>query len=192
MGFAVAAEATRRGARVTLVAGPSAMTPPAVADVVRVRSAQEMHHVVLERSEGADIVIMAAAVADYAPDHVEAQKISKTGETMTLVLKRTPDILGDLGRRRLRAGRGPLLVGFAAETEDLQKRASEKLARKHVDLIVANDVGRPGAGFDVDTNAVTMVSADGSEQVPLQSKAGVAVSILDRVERLVAAKMSPA
>ena len=107
---------------------------------------------------------------------------------MTVVLKRTPDILGDLGTRRLTAGHGPLLIGFAAETEDLVPRATEKLRKKHVDLIVANDVSRTDAGFDVDTNAVTIIGSAGPEQVPLQSKTRVAAEVLNRVERLLTAK----
>ena len=103
---------------------------------------------------------------------------------MTLVLKRTPDILGDLGQRRLASGAGPVLVGFAAETEDVVARATAKRERKHADLIVANDVSRTDAGFDVDTNEVTIVGADGAEALPLQSKARVAAQILDRVEKL--------
>jgi phosphopantothenoylcysteine decarboxylase/phosphopantothenate--cysteine ligase len=187
MGFAIAAEAARRGARVILVAGPTAVEPPRVAEIVRVRRAAEMHHAVMQHAAGADVVVMAAAVADYTPAAAAGQKIVKTADTLTLVLTRTPDILGDLGTRRLAAGQGPLLVGFAAETERLVERASEKLAQKHVDLIVANDVSRADAGFDVETNEVTLVSAGGTENVPLQSKAAVASVVLDRVERLLAA-----
>ena len=126
MGFALASEASRRGARVTLVAGPTSVEPPAVGEVIRVRSAAEMHHAVLEKADSADVVIMAAAVADYTPDQRAGQKIAKTDREMTIVLKRTPDILGDLGTRRLTAGHGPLLVGFAAETEDLVRRATDE------------------------------------------------------------------
>ena len=105
------------------------------------------------------------------------------------MLKRTPDILGELGRRRLSSGAGPLLVGFAAETDDVRRaRAPRSASAKHVDLIVANDVSRADAGFDVDTNAVTIVGADGAETLPLQSKARVAAAILDRVEKLLAAR----
>ena len=143
-----------------------------------------MHRAVLEHADTADVVIMAAAVADYAPDQRADQKMSKTGDTMTLVLKKTPDILGELGTRRLKSGHGPLLVGFAAETEDLVPRAAEKLRTKHVDLIVANDVSRKDSGFDVDLNAVTIISGDGSESLALQSKSRVAAEVLDRVERL--------
>jgi phosphopantothenoylcysteine decarboxylase/phosphopantothenate--cysteine ligase len=184
MGFALASEAGRRGARVTLIAGPTSVEPPAVAEVVRVRSAADMHRAVLEKADSADVVIMAAAVADYTPEKRAEQKIHKTDADMTLVMKRTPDILGDLGTRRLASGRGPLLVGFAAETEDLVGRATEKLRKKHVDLIVANDVSRGDAGFDVDTNAVTIIGAAGTEIVPLQSKNGVAAEVLNRIEGL--------
>jgi phosphopantothenoylcysteine decarboxylase/phosphopantothenate--cysteine ligase len=184
MGFALASEASRRGARVTLVAGPTIVEPPAVTEVIRVRSAADMHRAVLDRADGADVVIMAAAVADYAPAERSDQKISKTDHSMTIVLKRTPDILGDLGTRRITQGRGPLLVGFAAETEDLVARATEKLRKKHADLIVANDVSRSDAGFDVETNAVTIIGNAGPEQLPLQSKNNVAAEVLNRVEHL--------
>ena len=185
MGFAIAAEAARRGAAVTLVAGPSAVDVPPVREVVRVRRAAEMHEAVLVRAEAADIVIMAAAVADYAPVDAAPQKISKTEESLTIVLRRTPDILGDLGRHRLATGAGPLLVGFAAETGDVIRKAVAKREQKHVDLIVANDVSRRDAGFDVDANEVALVDADGAQQLPLASKARVAAAILDRIEQLV-------
>jgi phosphopantothenoylcysteine decarboxylase / phosphopantothenate---cysteine ligase len=186
MGFALAAEAAKRGARVTLIAGPTSVEPPPVGEVVRVRSAAEMYRAVLDKADGVDIVIMAAAVADYAPEERAGQKISKTDQAMTIVLKRTPDILGELGMRRLASGHGPLLVGFAAETEDVVGRATEKLRKKHVDLIVANDVSRTDAGFDVDTNAATIIGAAGPENVPLQSKNGVAAEVLNRIETLLA------
>ena len=184
MGFAIAEEAERRGADVTLVAGPTSVEPPAVRSVLRVRGAADMHRAVLEHASAADVVVMAAAVADYAPAEPARQKISKDVETLTLVLKRTPDILGNLGRQRLASGKGPLLVGFAAETEQVVERARAKREEKHVDLIVANDVSRSDAGFDVDTNVVTIVGPEGSESLPLQSKSRVASEILDRVERL--------
>jgi phosphopantothenoylcysteine decarboxylase/phosphopantothenate--cysteine ligase len=184
MGFTVAAEAARRGAEVTLVAGPSAVDPPPVRELVRVRTAEEMHKAVIERADAMDVVIMAAAVADYAPAERAAQKVPKGGDTVTLVLRKTPDILADLGRRRLASGRGPVLVGFAAETENVVAHAAAKRDAKHVDLIVANDVSRADAGFAVDTNEVTLVGPDGVEAVPLQSKSRVAAAVLDRVERL--------
>jgi phosphopantothenoylcysteine decarboxylase / phosphopantothenate---cysteine ligase len=186
MGFAIAAEAARRGADVTLVAGPTTVEPPPLGDVVRVRSAVDMHRAVLDRAEGADVVVMAAAVADYTPAERSPRKVQKSGESLTLVLTRTPDILGDLGLHRRRTGRGPVLVGFAAETDDLVARATAKREQKHADLIVANDVSRSDAGFDVDTNAVTIVGGGGAETLPLQSKARVAAEVLDRVERLLA------
>lgn len=144
-----------------------------------------MHEAVMRVASNADVVIMAAAVADYAPASPAGQKVTKTDGPLTLTLQRTKDILGDLGS--MRAGLGgerPILVGFAAETQDLLVRAREKRVRKKVDLIVANDVSKPDQGFDSDTNAVTIIG-DGEEQVvPLQSKASVASVILDRVEHL--------
>jgi len=183
MGFAVAAEAVRRGAQVVLITGPTALEPPpALAELVRVRTAAQMHEAGMARAGSVQVIGMAAAVADYAPQRAP-QKVPKGRETLTLVLHRTPDILADLGLRR-RASTGPVLVGFAAETQDVVTRAAEKREQKHADLIVANDVARSDSGFDVDTNAVTIVSADGAESLPLQSKDRVAADILDRVERL--------
>jgi phosphopantothenoylcysteine decarboxylase/phosphopantothenate--cysteine ligase len=190
MGYAIAAEAARRGAEVTLVTGPSSLEPPSVRELIRVRGAAEMHQAVMTRAGEMQVAIMAAAVADYAPADRAAQKVPKGGETVTLVLKRTPDILGDLGQRRLASGAGPVLVGFAAETEDVVARASAKRERKHADLIVANDVSRTDAGFDVDANEVTIVTSMGAEALPLQSKARVAAEILDRVEKLLSGSRS--
>lgn len=190
MGFAVAAEATARGAVVTLVAGPTTLTPPAVSELVRVRSALEMHAAVLTRADDADVVVMAAAVADYAPVARAPQKVAKGADRLTIELEKNPDILGDLGARRP-AGHSPILVGFAAETHDVVARASAKRAAKGVDLVVANDVSRSDAGFDVDTNEVTIVGADGAEAVPLQSKARVAAVILDRIETLLDRRHAP-
>jgi phosphopantothenoylcysteine decarboxylase/phosphopantothenate--cysteine ligase len=184
MGFAVAAEAAHRGAEVTLVAGPSAEEPPPVRELVRVRTADEMHRAVNDRADRMDVVVMAAAVADYRPSEQAVQKVPKGEETVTIVLRKTRDILAELGRRRLASGRGPVLVGFAAETEDVVAHAAAKREAKHVDLIVANDVSRTDAGFAVDTNEVTLVGPEGAEVVPLQSKSRVAAAILDRVERL--------
>jgi phosphopantothenoylcysteine decarboxylase/phosphopantothenate--cysteine ligase len=185
MGFAIAEEARRRGAIVTLVAGPTQVEPPAVDEVVSVRTAAEMYDAVMKAASNVHAVVMAAAVADYTPARPAGEKIAKSDGPMTLTLERTRDILGELGTIRSRiAERGPVLVGFAAETRDVVAKARDKQSRKNVDLIVANDVSRADAGFDVDTNAVTLVSADGAEDVPLQSKAAIASVILDRVERL--------
>ena len=186
MGYALAAEATRRGADVILVTGPTALEAPAVREVVKVRSAAEMHQAVMSRAADMDVVVMAAAVADYTPADRAGQKVPKGGETLTLLLRRTPDILGDLGQRRVAKGGGPVLVGFAAETENVVANATAKREKKHADLIIANDVSRSDAGFDVDTNAVTIVGADGAEPLPLQSKSRVAAEILNRVEKLLA------
>jgi phosphopantothenoylcysteine decarboxylase/phosphopantothenate--cysteine ligase len=188
MGFALAGEAARRGAEVTLIAGPTTLEPPPVREVVRVRGAAEMHGAVLHHAERADVVIMAAAVADYTPERRADQKISKRDDELTVVLKKTPDILADLGARRAASGRGPVLVGFAAETENVVARAAVKREAKQVDLIVANDVSREDAGFEVDTNAVTIVGNDSSETLPLQPKTRVAMAILDRIEALLSAR----
>ena len=185
MGFALAAAANARGANVTLVAGPTTIEPPTADTIVRVRSAVEMHAAVMRASEHADVVIMAAAVADYAPVQAATEKIAKSEAPMTLTLQRTPDILADLGRSATRRANPPVLVGFAAETGDLIAKAREKRVRKNADLIVANDVSAPGAGFDVSTNAVTIVGAEVEQTLPLQSKARIAEAILDRVEALV-------
>ncbi len=190
MGFALAAAARHRGARVTLVVGPTRLEPPAVDEVVRVRSAAEMHEAVMAASSAADVVVMAAAVADYTPSAPSADKVAKSDGPMTLTLNRTRDILGDLGARRAAAGPGPVLVGFAAETDDVLRKAREKRVRKGVDLIVANDVSQPDRGFDVATNAVTIVSEQADESISLQSKDRVAAAILDRVERVLRSRVS--
>ena len=191
MGVAIAAEAVRRGARVTLVMGPSTLELPPVDEVVRVRSAGEMHREVTERADRVHVIVMAAAVADYTPADPADQKVPKRGDTLTLVLRRTPDILGDLGLRRLTTGTGPLLVGFAAETEDLIAHATAKRESKHVDLIVANDVSRADRGFDVDANEVTIIGPHGPEALPLQTKSRVAAEILNRVEALLSRNSKP-
>jgi len=192
MGYAIAAEAAHRGAEVTLVTGPTTIDLPPVHDVLRVRSAAEMHDAVVSRAGDVHVVIMAAAVADYAPVARAGQKVQKVGDELTLVMRKTPDILGELGLRRLSSASGPVLVGFAAETDNVIGRAKEKRERKHVDLIVANDVSRADAGFDVDTNAVTIIGADGANTLPLQSKSSVAVEILNRVEKLLIERPAPA
>ena len=185
MGYALAAEAARRGARVTLVSGPTHLTAPKVAEVVMVRSAREMHDAVLSRAAEMDAVVMAAAVADYTPKSRAPQKVAKS-DGLDMSLERTPDILAELGRLPSRSADRPVLVGFAAETHDVIAHAREKLQRKGADVIVANDVTQPGAGFEVDTNAVTIVARDGVEEFPVQSKTAIAATILDRLERLLA------
>jgi phosphopantothenoylcysteine decarboxylase/phosphopantothenate--cysteine ligase len=185
MGFAIAQEALVRGAHVTVVAGPTRVDPPAGAFVVRVRSAAQMSEAVLSHAEGADLVVMAAAVADYTPASGSADlKIEKGSDTLTISLRKTTDILGELGRRR-GSDPFPVLVGFAAETGDPVPRARQKLASKSADLIVANDVSRPDRGFDVDSNAAVLISAGAEETLALQPKSELARAILDRAEVLI-------
>jgi len=183
MGYALATEAARRGARVLLVSGPTSLASPANVELIRVRSAAQMHAAVMAQSSEADIVIMAAAVADYAPRHRADGKIEKADGPVAVDLVRTRDILADLGAARM-AGANPLLIGFAAESGDPVTRAREKLARKNVDMIVANDISRTDAGFESDSNAVTLVTETANEAVPLASKAQIAGIILDRAEAL--------
>jgi phosphopantothenoylcysteine decarboxylase/phosphopantothenate--cysteine ligase len=177
-GHALAEEAAARGAKVTLVTTVG-LAASAGIDVVQVSTAAEMEQAVLSRSDAADVVVMAAAVADFRPVQVAPTKIKKAGGLPDVVLEPTPDILATLGQRRRP---GQVLVGFAAETDDLHANAAEKLRRKGIDLIVANDVSAPGVGFEHDTNAVVLLGADGSAtEVPLASKRAIARSILDAV-----------
>jgi phosphopantothenoylcysteine decarboxylase/phosphopantothenate--cysteine ligase len=195
MGYALADEAVRRGATVTLVTGPTHIDPPAGVELVKVRGAADMHAAVTTRAADKDVVIMAAAVADYTPTAPATDKLKKSDSPLTFILNRTKDILGDLGRLPSRKQGLPVLIGFAAETENVVEYAQRKLLKKGVDMIVANDVSREDAGFDVETNAVTLVTAAGTEDVPLQAKSGVAQKILDRVEQFliaVPAKNAPA
>jgi phosphopantothenoylcysteine decarboxylase/phosphopantothenate--cysteine ligase len=195
MGYALAAEAALRGAEVTLVTGPTSIAAPAVANVVAVRSASDMHDAIITRARDVDAVIMAAAVANYAPASAAPHKIPHDAPTLAVQLTRTRDILADLAAdRRQRDAARPLLVGFAAETHDVIARARAKRVRKGVDLIVANDVSRADAGFEVETNEATIIG-DGFEQpLPLASKSAIAAAILDQVTRLLAerpARVSP-
>jgi phosphopantothenoylcysteine decarboxylase/phosphopantothenate--cysteine ligase len=182
-GHAVADEAAGRGATVTLVTTTDRPGPPG-AEVVVVDTAAEMHDAVMARAAAADVVIMAAAVADFRPKAAADQKLKKTDGTPELVLEPTTDILAALSRARRP---GQLLVGFAAETAsqgELYTYAADKLRRKDLDLVVANDVAAPGVGFGHDTNAVLILGADGSTvEVPLSSKQAVAGAILDAVTR---------
>jgi phosphopantothenoylcysteine decarboxylase / phosphopantothenate---cysteine ligase len=185
MGYAVAAEAVRRGARVILVSGPTSLEPPAGAELVRVRSAEQMHTVVQRHAADADIVVMAAAVADYTPARREPGKIEKTDAPLELSLVRTTDILAALGRAR-GAGASPVLVGFAAESGNPVERGRQKLARKGADLIVANDISAEGLGFDSENNAATIIGRDFEEVFAAGPKAALAAAILDRAEPLLA------
>ena len=187
MGYALAAEALRRGAAVTLVTGPTHLAAPHGANVVKVRSAADMHAAVIGRTKGQDAIIMSAAVADYTPAAPAKKKMKKSDGAMSLTLNRTKDILGELGRLASRKQGLPVLVGFAAETNDVVSYAQSKLKEKGADLIVANDVSRADAGFDVDTNEVALVTAVTVEKIPLQSKTAIAAKILDRIEQFLIA-----
>jgi phosphopantothenoylcysteine decarboxylase/phosphopantothenate--cysteine ligase len=181
-GHAIASAAARRGASVTLVTSSPLPLPPDVAAAVTridVETAADMEHAVGAAAEGADVVVMAAAVADFRPKRSAGTKLSKDEGIPELVLEPTPDILAGLAARRRP---GQVLVGFAAETHDALQRGRRKLIRKGVDLLVVNDVSAPGAGFDHDTNAVVILEKDGSAQeIPLTSKDAVANAVLDRV-----------
>jgi phosphopantothenoylcysteine decarboxylase/phosphopantothenate--cysteine ligase len=180
-GAAIARAAAARGAKVTLVTTMPTAVPAAV-DVVRVESAAEMEAAVTTRSEMADIVVMAAAVADFRPVAVADDKIKKDGGVPQVVLEPTPDILAGLGARKRP---GQVLVGFAAETTDLRANARAKLRRKGADLIVANDVSQPEVGFEYDTNQVVILGADGTAvDVPLADKHEVAIAVLDAALRV--------
>jgi phosphopantothenoylcysteine decarboxylase/phosphopantothenate--cysteine ligase len=186
MGYAIAAEAARRGARVVLVSGPTHLDPPASVEMVTVRSAGEMHRAIQPHAADADIIVMAAAVADYTPERGTAGgKIEKAAAPLELRLIPTVDILAELGRTR-GSGDRPVLVGFAAESGDPVTRGREKLQRKRADLIVANDIASPGSGFESDDNAVTIIGRDGEDTVPLAPKSQIAGKILDRAQALLA------
>ena len=178
MGFAIAAAAQQRGAEVILIAGPTHLTVPDGVRCIPVVSAEEMRSAVFDNLTDVDVVIKAAAVADYRPLDRSAQKIKKTADDSFLKLERNPDILAELGRQKGER----ILVGFAAETEKLLEHATGKMEKKNLDIIVANDITRDGAGFDVDTNIVKFLHADGRlEELDLMSKSEVARQLLDRV-----------
>jgi len=188
MGAALAAAAQRRGAEVTLLLGPSAIAPPLGVTLVGVETAAQLEAALTHAAASADAIIMAAAVADYRPAKPAAHKLKRgqLGATTELALVANPDLLAGLGTRR-GAKPTPLLIGFAAETRDVVANAQAKLAAKRCDLIVANDVSEPGAGFAVDTNRVTLVGHDGVTELPAGSKAEVAHRILDRLAAMLAA-----
>jgi len=183
MGFALAQAAAARGAEVTVVAGATTADAPAGVRVVRALSAEEMRGAVLREVGRATVFIAAAAVSDYRPAARASSKIKKTAESLTLELEPTPDILAEVALAR---HNGLLVVGFAAETDDLVENARQKLLRKKLDAVVANDVAREGAGFDGDTNVVTLLTRDreGHVELPLMSKSEAAGRILDEVLRL--------
>jgi phosphopantothenoylcysteine decarboxylase/phosphopantothenate--cysteine ligase len=188
MGFALAEAARDRGARVTLIAGPTDLEPPAGVATVRIVSAEELAGQVDARAGAMRVVVMAAAVSDQRPAQVARQKVKKRDGEELLRLVRTPDILAGLGARFAQQTQRPLLVGFAAETERVEEQAREKLARKNLDLIVANDVSEAGAGFSAATNRVLVLGRDGSRHELSGTKLAVAHGIWDRVR----ARLEPA
>ena len=179
MGYAIAEAALRRGARVLLVSGPSAIMPPGLAELTRVETAEEMRVAVLKLLPESTVVIKTAAVADYRPKSSAGQKIKRKGP-MTLELEPTADILAELARHKT----SQVVVGFAAETENVLENARKKLSSKSLDAIVVNDVSREGVGFDSDRNAVTIISHDEVVEVPETSKWEVAQRVLDQVVKL--------
>lgn len=181
-GYAVAQAALDAGAAVTLITTPTGLVPPVGAELISVESVQDMHDAVLSRTEHADALIMAAAVSDFRPEHVADQKIKKHKGNLDLTLVKTIDILLTVGERRHKTGYPHVLIGFAAETQDLLKNAQAKLDRKNADYIIANDVTASGAGFQSETNIVTILGADGSViSLPQQTKTAVAEAIIQRV-----------
>ena len=179
MGYALAEAALRRGARVLLVSGPTTVTPPGAAEVTKVESAEDMREAVLKLLPQASIVIKTAAVSDYRPKATAGQKIKHKGP-MTLELEATTDILKELAQRK----ESQIVVGFAAETENVLENARQKLMGKNLDAIVVNDVSREGVGFDSDRNAVTIITRSDVIDVPATTKWEVAQRVLDQIARL--------
>ncbi len=177
MGYAIARAAGLRGARVILVSGPVSLEPPLFAELVPVVSAEDMYNAVMKYRDEADIIIKSAAVADYTPVAVSSEKIKKQVGDMRIELKRTRDILKELGQSRRE---NQFICGFAMETENLIENAVRKLETKNVDMIVANSLKTEGAGFGTDTNVVTLITKDGKTELPLMSKIDVAMKILDK------------
>ncbi len=180
MGYAVAKIAMYRGAFVTLVSGPVALAPPLSVEFVPVISAREMYEAVLDRAKDQDVIIKAAAVADYRPANVATEKIKKSGGNAELKLERTDDILAELGKKKGKA----VLCGFSMETENMLACAREKLVRKNLDLIAANNLKQEGAGFGTDTNVLTLISEEGEKQLARMSKEEAACCLLDELMRL--------
>ncbi len=186
MGYALAESALRRGARVLLISGPTSLTPPSAAEVTRVESAEEMRDAVLNLLPQATIVIKTAAVSDYRPKAAAGQKLKRKGP-MTLDLEATRDILKELSLKKT----SQVIVGFAAETENVLENARQKLVSKNLDAIVVNDVSREGVGFDSDRNAVTIITRDEVVEVPETTKWEVAQRVLDQIVRIRQSRKSP-
>lgn len=181
MGYAIARSASLRGARVILVSGSVSIEPPLFAELVPVVSAEDMYNAVMKYKDEADIIIKSAAVADYTPITASSEKIKKQSGDMRIELKRTKDILKEIGQSRRE---NQFICGFAMETENLIENAFKKLESKNVDMIVANSLKTEGAGFGTDTNVVTLITKDGKTELPLMSKTDVAMKILDAANRV--------
>ena len=187
MGYAIAEAALKMNMQVTLVSGPVALTAPAGADVVAVESAAEMAEAMKKAAVNADVIIMTAAVADYRPRQYSTSKIKKSDDDMVIELERTEDILLSLGKVKKS---GQLLVGFAAETDDLLQNAQSKLERKNLDFIAANIVGVPGRGFAADDNAITLLGRNGfRKELTLKSKQLLALELLQEILKSGVAKL---
>ncbi len=179
MGYAIAEAAREMGLTVTLVSGPVNLQPPEGVEVINIESAADMAKAMKSAAQTADIIVMAAAVADYRPKQYSTSKVKKSDGDMCIELERTEDILLSLGKNKRP---GQILVGFAAETDDLLKNAQGKLERKNLDYIAANIVGVPGRGFAADNNAITLIGRDGSQtEFALQSKKDLAGALLDHI-----------
>ncbi len=178
MGYAIAKNAMLRGAQVTLVSGPCSIEPPKFVDVIPVVSAQDMYEAVTAHAEGKDIVILTAAVADYRPVEIATEKIKKKEGDMSIALTRTRDIIGTLGANK---PEGQFLCGFSMETQNMLENSRAKLERKHMDMIVANNLKVDGAGFGTDTNVVTLITKNQVRELPLMSKQEAAAAILDQI-----------
>lgn len=181
MGYAIARAAEHRGAKVVLAAGPTNLEDPINVNTIKVQTAEQMANAVFEHMDRSDIIIKAAAVSDYRPSHQAAHKIKKDKDEMVVMLQKNTDILRTLGEKK----KGQILVGFAAETEDLVKNATKKLREKNLDMIAGNLVGPPDSGFEADTNTVTLFFSDGTKEVlDTMEKDAVAHVLLDRVLRM--------
>ena len=178
MGYSIAKAAARRGAEVVLVSGPTALKKPAYVETVDIVSAEDMYEAVTSRSKDMDIIIKAAAVADYRPANLADNKIKKKAGDMAIPLARTKDILAALGEAKRP---GQFLCGFSMETENMVANSRKKLEKKHLDMIAANNVKVAGAGFGVDTNILTLITPDGMAELPLMSKDAAADALLDAI-----------
>lgn len=179
MGYAIAKIAAARGAQVTLISGPVSLNPPQNAKTIKITNAKEMLEAVKENFPDSDIVIKSAAVADFRPKNISAEKIKKTGEEISIELERTDDILAFLGKNKKP---GQILCGFSMETQSLIENSKKKLSAKNLDLIIANNLKTPGAGFQADTNQATIISKDFQKELPLMQKEELASRILDEIK----------